>query len=224
MGETNRDDVKETCVEEKREAGKSVGTNTPAGCLFTLLGWTAVALFVRSLYLACTDGENVLTHIGGMAVFLVAFVFFGSHIPINPEVAPEEKPDEKAAPEKTNPDADVLPSELVSPEDLRSGFDLTPTGIAKRRGEKTYSGVDTELDMHMQVKSPKKLNKKNKSICPKCGSSDTIVLGSTKKASFTRAIVGGAIAGVPGAMVGSTTGKKMRVEMMCRSCGARWRF
>jgi hypothetical protein len=70
--------------------------------------------------------------------------------------------------------------------------------------------------------SPRQQNKRNPSICPKCGSSDTVVLGSTNRPSVGRAIVGGAIAGRTGAAIGGLTGKKMRTQFLCRSCGHRW--
>lgn len=70
--------------------------------------------------------------------------------------------------------------------------------------------------------NPKKLNRRNASICPKCGSPDTVLMGSTKKVSVSRAVVGGVMFGPVGAGVGAMTGKKQRHEFLCRSCGARW--
>lgn len=71
--------------------------------------------------------------------------------------------------------------------------------------------------------NPKKINRRNASICPKCGSCNTVLMGSTKKVSVSRAVVGGALLGPIGAGVGAMTGKKQRHEFLCRSCGARWR-
>ncbi|WP_448983853.1 hypothetical protein [Olsenella uli] len=65
-------------------------------------------------------------------------------------------------------------------------------------------------------------NKRNPTICPQCGSHDTMVLGSGKKVALGRAIVGDLVAGPIGAGVGAMTGKRNRVEMVCRSCGRRW--
>lgn len=78
-------------------------------------------------------------------------------------------------------------------------------------------------------KSAKVQNRHNPTICPKCGSYDTMVIGSGNRVSIGRAIVGGAIgsmvspeAAAVGAGVGAVTGKKSRTEMVCRTCGARW--
>lgn len=78
-------------------------------------------------------------------------------------------------------------------------------------------------------KPAKVQNRHNPTICPKCGSHDTMVLGSGKKVSVGRAVVGGAVGSMVnpvgtavGAGVGAITGKKNRSEMVCRTCGARW--
>lgn len=78
-------------------------------------------------------------------------------------------------------------------------------------------------------KSAKVQNRHNPTICPKCGSRDTMVLGSGKKVSVGRAVVGGAVGSMVnpvgtavGAGVGAMTGKRNRTEMVCRTCGARW--
>lgn len=78
--------------------------------------------------------------------------------------------------------------------------------------------------------TPKQLNKKNPTICPKCGSSNTEYLGKKGGVSGGRmvagaaigAAVGGGIGELAGAAVGATTGKKK--EMLCRNCGYRWVF
>lgn len=67
-----------------------------------------------------------------------------------------------------------------------------------------------------------KIDRKNPTICKKCGSRDTMVLGSGKKVALGRAIVGDLVAGPIGAGIGAMTGKRNRVEMICRSCGKRW--
>lgn len=68
----------------------------------------------------------------------------------------------------------------------------------------------------------RRMNRKNPTICPKCGSSNTAFLGKKGGVSVGRAIVGGAVFGVAGAAVGAATGKKK--EMICRDCGHRWTF
>lgn len=70
--------------------------------------------------------------------------------------------------------------------------------------------------------SPKQEHKKNPTVCPKCGSHDSMVLGSNRKLALGRAVVGDAIAGAPGAIMGATTGKRVHTQMICRSCGTRW--
>jgi hypothetical protein len=71
-------------------------------------------------------------------------------------------------------------------------------------------------------KSAKVQSRHNPTICPKCGSHNTMVIGSGKKVAVGRAIVGDMVAGPAGAVVGAMTGKKNRVEMICRDCGKRW--
>ncbi len=77
---------------------------------------------------------------------------------------------------------------------------------------------EAQLEAYRQAKA----DKANPTVCPKCGSRNSEVLGSTNRVSLGRAVVGNAIAGVPGAMVGAMTGKKQRHEFICRDCGHRW--
>lgn len=78
-------------------------------------------------------------------------------------------------------------------------------------------------------KSAKVQNRHNPTICPKCGSRETTVLGSGKKVSVGRAVVSGTMGSMVNpvgttidAGVGTMTGKKNRAEMDCSIRGARW--
>lgn len=72
--------------------------------------------------------------------------------------------------------------------------------------------------------SPKKANRKNGTVCPKCGSHNTMPIASTKKLSAGRAVVGGVAFGAVGAVVGATSGHNSKVEFICRDCGRRWKI
>lgn len=60
---------------------------------------------------------------------------------------------------------------------------------------------------------------RNMAKCPRCGS--TSLSYDTKKLSVGRALVGDAIAGVPGAIMGGLSSKKGYA--VCLNCGKRWK-
>ena len=60
--------------------------------------------------------------------------------------------------------------------------------------------------------------------CPKCLSTYVQYLDRRKQLSLGRAAVGGALLGVPGAMVGSVTSKKYKGKMKCLKCGHEWKI
>ena len=203
------DEVTEQAVEKP---GEKKSEMTAAGCLALLLGLAIAPLTLWRLALVVLDGPNWAQHLGeSAALFLALVVCVG--------LSPDLKTDEEKRQEQNRKDleAGILPSDRVAPEELKSGYDLTPEGIASRKAASARAAALASAP------SPKKLNKRNRTVCPRCGSSDTFVMGSTNRPSFVRAAVGHAIAGTPGAIVGSMTGKKMRHEFICRSCGKRWR-
>ena len=61
---------------------------------------------------------------------------------------------------------------------------------------------------------------KNMAKCPRCGS--TSLSYDTKKLSIGRALVGDAIAGAPGAILGGLSSKKGYA--VCLNCGKRWKI
>ena len=65
----------------------------------------------------------------------------------------------------------------------------------------------------------------SKSIkCPKCKSTNIEVLGGgNKNLSAGKAVVGGALVGIPGLLVGGMLGKKGKYELFCKDCGKRWK-
>lgn len=59
--------------------------------------------------------------------------------------------------------------------------------------------------------------------CPKCGSTEFTVLGSTKNSlSLGKAVVGGVLLGPVGAAGGAIMGKKGKYDLVCNKCGHRW--
>ena len=60
---------------------------------------------------------------------------------------------------------------------------------------------------------------RNMAKCPRCGS--TSISYDTKKLSIGRALVGDAIAGAPGAIMGGLSSKKGYA--VCLNCGKRWK-
>lgn len=69
----------------------------------------------------------------------------------------------------------------------------------------------------------KKAQRKAGVRCPKCGSTDIILLNNTKSSlSAGKAIVGDVVAGVPGMAVGAIMGKKGKREYLCNHCGKRY--
>lgn len=69
----------------------------------------------------------------------------------------------------------------------------------------------------------KKAQRKAGVRCPKCGSTDVILLNNTKSSlSAGKAIVGDVVAGVPGMAVGAVMGKKGKREYLCNHCGKRY--
>ena len=61
---------------------------------------------------------------------------------------------------------------------------------------------------------------KNMAKCPRCGS--TSLSYDTKKLSIGRALVGDAVAGAPGAILGGLSSKKGYA--ICLKCGKRWKI
>lgn len=57
-------------------------------------------------------------------------------------------------------------------------------------------------------------------FCPKCLS--TSIIYQDKKLSITRAVIGGAICGPAGMILGGTTSKKGKLK--CLNCGHTWKI
>lgn len=59
--------------------------------------------------------------------------------------------------------------------------------------------------------------------CPKCGSTNFMLLEDTKKSlSLGKAVVGGVLLGPVGAAGGAILGKKGKFDLVCQDCGHRW--
>lgn len=115
----------------------------------------------------------------------------------------------------------------MSPEELeaeREHLELVAKSEAERK-ERERQEREAKLERLKAEAAERRqavMDRKNPTICPKCRSRNTEILGTTDRASFGRAVIGGAIAGPAGAVVGAATGKKQRHEFVCRDCGNRW--
>lgn len=70
----------------------------------------------------------------------------------------------------------------------------------------------------------KQLDRDHIPYCPKCHSTSITYVEHRKKLSIGRAVVGGAIAGAPGAVLGGLTSKKVKGEVKCLNCGHTWKI
>ncbi len=68
----------------------------------------------------------------------------------------------------------------------------------------------------------RKAHRENPSVCPRCASNNTIMLGYTQKASLLRAAVGEVYFGTAGAAVGAMSATGIDAQFMCHDCGRRW--
>ena len=204
MDEEKRDELTEPEATEgkAKQAEEKQEELTPVGCIAMVLAFVILPFLVWHLALILFDGSNWVRHIIESVVLFVAFGICVGLAPDSKEEPAKEKSKEKA--------------------EKKDGPDLTPEGIARRRGEKVYSGVHTDLDRHMRVRSNKERNKRNPSICPNCGSNDTFVLGENVRPSALGALAGSSQAGFLGAAAGAAMLGKRRPVMMCRRCGRRW--
>lgn len=65
-----------------------------------------------------------------------------------------------------------------------------------------------------------------KKKCPRCHSTHIVPLGTDKKLSMGKAILGGAITSWSpiGVVGGALVGKKGKTEMLCQECGKTWKI
>lgn len=94
-------------------------------------------------------------------------------------------------------------------------------GLWKKTGEEKKQEEQQRLAEQQQrlVKQQESIYKKM-AKCPRCGS--TSLSYDTKKLSIGRALVGDAIAGAPGAILGGLSSKKGYA--VCLNCGKRWKI
>lgn len=103
-----------------------------------------------------------------------------------------------------------------------------PETVKKEKEEKprkTIAEMEAEMPESWKAKQAEKarveqLKKDKIPFCPKCHS--TSVTYRDKKLSVGRAVVGGAIAGGAGAVLGGLTSKKGK--MKCLNCGHEWKI
>jgi len=92
------------------------------------------------------------------------------------------------------------------------GIDKYPKELKKEK--------QARLAEEEKLKKAAELELNSTAKCPLCGS--TSLSYSTKKLSIGRAIVGGAIAGETGAILGGLSGKQG--YLVCMNCGHKWKI
>lgn len=100
-----------------------------------------------------------------------------------------------------------------------------PLSVKKPKEKKTLAQIEAEMPDSWKEKQAEKAKvaqmKKDKiPFCPKCHS--TSITYKDKKLSIGRAVVGGAIAGGAGAILGGLTSKGGKVK--CLNCGHEWKI
>ena len=93
-------------------------------------------------------------------------------------------------------------------------------GLWKKTEEEKEQEAQQQFEKQRQrlVKEQEKVYR-NMAKCPRCGS--TSLSYDTKKLSIGRALVGDAIAGAPGAVLGGLSSKKGYA--ICLNCGKKWK-
>lgn len=95
----------------------------------------------------------------------------------------------------------------------------------EKKPRKTIAEMEAEMPESWKAKQAEKarvdqLKKDKIPFCPKCHS--TSITYQDKKLSIGRAVVGGAIAGGAGAVLGGLTSKKGKIK--CLNCGHEWKI
>lgn len=70
----------------------------------------------------------------------------------------------------------------------------------------------------------RELKREHVPYCPKCKSTSIQYVEHRKKLSIGRAVVGGVVAGAPGAVLGGLTSKKYKGNVKCLNCGHEWKI
>lgn len=91
----------------------------------------------------------------------------------------------------------------------------------KKAEDKRIAKKEAKLEEKERIK---KLEKEHIPYCPKCHSTSIQYLEHRKRLSLGRAIVGGAVAGAPGAVLGGLTSKKYKGKVKCLNCGHAWKI
>ena len=110
-------------------------------------------------------------------------------------------------------------------DDIKKSWDK---GRAKGReiGSFEYQIKKTEDKKKAKLEEKEHINKLKKEhipYCPKCHSTSLQYLEHRKRLSLGRAVVGGAVAGDVGAVLGGLTSKKYKGKIKCLNCGHTWK-
>lgn len=85
--------------------------------------------------------------------------------------------------------------------------------------------ASVKLEEKTKVKDKlKEYDKEGIPYCPKCNSTSIQYVERRKKLSVGRALVGGALLGGTGAVLGGLTSKKIKGNLKCLKCGHEWKI
>ena len=109
-------------------------------------------------------------------------------------------------------------------ENLKKAYE---EGKEKGKQAGSFEGRMQKLDDAREAKKEAKkeleeLKKGNIPYCPKCFSK-SISFAQTRGVSVGKAIVGNALLGAPGAVLGGLSSKKVKGKNVCMNCGHTWK-
>lgn len=89
---------------------------------------------------------------------------------------------------------------------------------------KQVKGVNQLSKRQLEKQRIKELKEDHIPFCPKCHSTSLQYVENRKKLSLGRAVVGGALIGPAGAVLGGLTSKKYKGKVKCLNCGHEWKL
>lgn len=96
----------------------------------------------------------------------------------------------------------------------------------KKLGSFEYQSEKIEEKKQKKLQEKDRISNMKKEgvvFCPKCKSTSITYVEKHKKLSIGRAVVGGALAGETGAILGGLTSKKVKGKVKCLNCGYEWK-
>lgn len=98
-------------------------------------------------------------------------------------------------------------------------------GVFEQINKEGKEQASVTLEEKTKVKDKlKEYDKEGIPYCPKCNSKSIQYVERRKKLSVGRALVGGALLGGTGAVLGGLTSKKIKGKLKCLKCGHEWKI